>query len=154
MGDKLVTDSSPDDQGGGGISRLPSLCYSKKFEELCGYYMSLGMTYEQYWDGDCCMTKYFRRMDELKRSRNNEESWLLGCYIYDALLSVYPVFNALSKKKEPYPYRSSPFPITEREQIQADLDKKKREMYKSIEEMQEWAAAINKRRKEGKVDGN
>lgn len=57
MDGKLVTDLSSAEDGGGGRSRpSPSLRYGDKFEELCGYYMSLGMSYSDYWDGDNCMT--------------------------------------------------------------------------------------------------
>jgi hypothetical protein len=31
------------------------------------------MTPEQYWDGDSMLAKYYRKADELKRKRRNEE---------------------------------------------------------------------------------
>ena len=32
----------------------------KQFEKLCPYYISIGMTYEQFWFGDVSMTKAYQ----------------------------------------------------------------------------------------------
>ena len=150
MGGKLVTDLSPADREGGGESRQPSLRYGQKFEELCGYYMSIGMTYEDYWDGDNCKAKYYRQMDEMKRERKNYELWLQGAYFYEALLDVSPVFNPLNKKKNPFPYRESPIPITEHENVKLEEKSKKKKLQSGKEAMHILMVEINKRFEENK----
>lgn len=145
MGGKLVTDLSSDDSGGGGeTSRPPLLRYSDKFEELCGFYMSIGMTYEEYWDGDNCMTKYYRQMDNLNRERKNYDLWLQGAYIYEALLDASPVFNPLCAKKKPYPYRETPIPLTENENRKVEELNNQKKLENGREAMRAMMIEFNK----------
>ena len=153
MGDKLVA-GLPEDESEGGREKSP-LRYTDKFEELCPMYMSLGMTYSDYWDGDCVLTKYYRKKYELDRDRKNFELWLQGMYIYEALLDVYPVLNPLSKEKKPIPYRSEPIPLNNAENEKI----KERENLKKLEDgrraMMTLMDGINMRFKEkGVKDGN
>lgn len=102
------------DTGEGGISydSLSSITYTELFETHLPFFLSIGMTYEQYWDGDVQIAKFYRRAYEQKRERINEQLWLQGLYIYDALLRVAPAFRPMSKA-EPDKYMSEPLPITE-----------------------------------------
>ena len=148
MDGKLVTDLPSDDEtvGGGGNTSRPSpiLRYSDKFEELCGYYMSIGMTYEEYWDGDNCMTKYYREKFQLEQERMNRDLWLQGAYIYEALLDASPVFNPLSVKKKPLPYRENPVPLTERESKRLEELNKQKMMENGREAMRMMMVEFNR----------
>ena len=153
----MVTDLLSDDHEGGGESRPPSLRYGEKFEELCGYYMSIGMTYEDYWDGDNCKTKYYRKMDVLNKERRNYDLWLQGAYFYEALLDASPVFNPMSTKKNPFPYRDTPIPITENESEKVEIHEKEKRMQNGKDAMRILMTEINKRfeenkRKEGEMN--
>ncbi|MGN0558377.1 MAG: hypothetical protein ACI4IS_02885 [Acutalibacteraceae bacterium] len=80
------------------------------------FYLSIGMTYEQYWDGDCCLTKYYRKAYELKRDRENERAWLQGMYVYEALCDVAPIIRAFAKAgTKPLEYPEKPYAITQKE---------------------------------------
>lgn len=103
------------------------------------------MTYRDYWDGDCCMTKYYREAEELRRERVNSEMWLQAAYIYEALLDASPVFNPLSKQQKPYPFRSEPIPLTAAAEQQSEERKKRKQMEDGKEAMRAMMAAINKR---------
>jgi hypothetical protein len=71
------------------------------------------MTPEQYWDGDCRLTEIYRKADGIKQRRKNQELWLQGMYIYEALCDVAPILHAFAKKgTKPTPYSSEPYPIT------------------------------------------
>lgn len=154
MGDKLVTGLSSVEDGGGGRSRpSPSLRYGDKFEELCGYYMSLGMSYSDYWDGDNCMTKYYRQMDEMRKETRNTELWLQAAYIYEALLCASPVFNPLSKKGKPLPFRSEPIPITSAGSRESEERRKKKQLENGKEAMRAMMTAINSRFKKNQEKG-
>jgi hypothetical protein len=90
--------------------------------------MSIGMTYDEFWNQDVTMVRAFRKADELKRRRQNEILWMQGAYFRDALLST--VGNMFSGKgSTPIEYPKEPYPITE-DQIE---EKKERER-KSMEE--------------------
>jgi hypothetical protein len=75
--------------------------------------MAMGMTYEQFWDGDVWMVKAFRQADAIRRRRKNEELWLEGVYMAEALSAT--VGNMFSKGNK-HKYPSEPIPITAEEQ--------------------------------------
>lgn len=150
----MVTDLPSENGGDGGIGRpSPIVRYGDKFEELCGYYMSLGMSYHDYWDGDNCMTKYYREAEEIKKERRNSELWLQAAYIYEALLDASPVFNPLSKKNKPFPFRSEPIPITNTGSKKSEERKKKQMLENGKEAMRAMMAAFNERFKKTKKGG-
>lgn len=150
----MVTDLPSENGGDGGIGRpSPIVRYGDKFEELCGYYMSLGMSYHDYWDGDNCMTKYYREAEEIKKERRNSELWLQAAYIYEVLLDASPVFNPLSKKNKPFPFRSEPIPITNSGSKKSEERKKKQMLENGKEAMRAMMAAFNERFKKTKKGG-
>jgi hypothetical protein len=86
------------------------------FYDQFPYYLSIGMTSEQYWDGDPSLPKYYRKADELSKKRRNQELWLQGMYIYEALCDVAPILHSFAKKgTKPLPYPDHPYAITERD---------------------------------------
>lgn len=72
----------------------------------------MGMTYEQFWDGEPKMAAAYRRADQLRRKRENELLWLEGMYTAEALAST--VGNMFSKGHK-HKYPAEPFPVTEDE---------------------------------------
>jgi hypothetical protein len=78
--------------------------------------MSIGMSYDEFWNQDVNMVRAFRKADEMRKRRQNEVLWLQGCYIYEALCDVAPIFHAFAKKgTKPSPYPKEPYAITEEE---------------------------------------
>lgn len=93
-----MSDPLSSTEGSGGvITTAPLHSYGEKFEELFPYYLSLGMTEEQYWDKDCRLVIFYRKAEELRTSRKNQEMWLQGAYFYEALSRVSPLLHALPK---------------------------------------------------------
>ena len=88
--------------------------------------MSIGMTYDEFWNGDVHLVEVYRKADELRERRRNQELWLQGMYIYEALCDASPLFRTSFKKGviKPEPYAKEPYPITaeerrEREELAA-----------------------------------
>ena len=82
------------------------------------------MSFELFWDGDPTLVKYYRQADEMAKERRNEELWLQGMYIYEALCDVSPVLNSFAKKgTKPRKYSALPYPITEKQQRKIQEDK-------------------------------
>lgn len=78
--------------------------------------MSVGMTYDGFWNQDVTMVRAYRKADEMRKRRQNETLWLQGMYIYEALCDVAPVFHAFAKNgTKPNPYSKEPYAITEEE---------------------------------------
>ena len=79
--------------------------------------MSIGMPYNDFWNGDVSMVKAYRKAYELQEKRRNQELWLQGMYVYEALCDASPLFRFSMKKGavKPEPYAKEPYPITEAE---------------------------------------
>lgn len=146
MDNELVTGSASHAATGGGKSRQPVVSrYGEIFEEQCGYYMSMGMSYHDYWDGDSTMTKYYRDMYEVERDRQNELLWLQGMYFYEALCDASPILNSASRKRKPLPYRKQPIPLTKSANKKMKDRENKQRMNNGIEVMRQKMASINKK---------
>ena len=131
---------------GSGDSSAPPFTYTEKFYELFPYYLSIGMTYEQYWNGDCTLPKYYRKADEIRKERRNEELWLQGMYIYEALCDVSPVLHAFAKKgTKPQPYSEKPYAITEEQHQRVEEEKERKRVEKGKRFMEALMKSTNKR---------
>ncbi|MCD8201748.1 MAG: hypothetical protein LUD47_06775 [Clostridia bacterium] len=96
--------------------------------EECPVYMSMGMSYVEYWDGDIYAAAAYRKADEYRRARANEDAWLAGLYNMRAFASVMGA--ALGKKGQKSPeYPKEPYPVTQAEKDAA----KERSIKKTIE---------------------
>lgn len=82
--------------------------------------MSIGMTYDEFWNGDVRLVIPYRQAQELREKRRNQEMWMQGRYIYDALCDVSALFRFSMKKGsiKPEPYMKEPYPITEAELLE------------------------------------
>lgn len=104
------------------------------------FYLSLGMSAEEYWHGDPCLYAVYREAATLRREQENNAAWLNGLYVYNALQSVVGMFSwGLGGKKgqKPDPYTEYPFAFTERE--------KQAEKQRRIERTMKWIAEGQKR---------
>lgn len=148
----MVTEKSTDNDGDGRENRPSPLRYTKIFEEECGYYLSIGMTYLDYWDGDSTMVKYYRDKHKRELERQNFNHWMQGLYFYEALIDASPVFNPLSEKHEPYPYREELIPITEKAVRESEERQNQQKMQNGKNAMRAWMIEFNKQfeGKEGK----
>ena len=122
--------------GGELVENQPPKTYAEQFKEVCGWYMSIGMTYDEFWEGDALLPKYYREAHEYKQTQKNQDLWLQGMYIYEAVSVV--VGNALRKKgSTPQKYTEKPYCITklekQHEKEQQEIkEKKNREKPKAI----------------------
>ena len=146
MDSELVSSSLSATGGSEQNSSAPSFTYTEKFYELFPYYLAIGMTYEQYWNGDCTLTKYYRKADEIRKERRNEELWLQGMYVYEAICDVSPVLHAFAKKgTKPQPYSEKPYAITEAQQKRVEEEKERKIAEKGKRFMEALMKSNNKR---------
>lgn len=129
-------------------SKVESTPLTKLFEHECPYYMSYGMSFDEFWYGDPYLAKFYREAYKLKMRYDDVFMWKQGMYIYEALCDVSPILHAFSKKgTKPLQYRSMP--------MSEELKENKTEKEKEIEIMNEqlkariffdrWAKATQKR---------
>ena len=104
------------------------------------------MTYDQFWNDDPGLVRAFRRAAEIKSERKNQELWLQGMYIYDALCCASPIFRSFSKKgTRPAPYPTEPYALTASQQKKEKVSKEKRTYEKGKARMMAYMEAINAR---------
>lgn len=151
VSDSLSTDESAD-KGSERENRSASpFPYTEIFNKKFPYYLSIGMTEEQYWDRDCCLVKFYREAEEIRRERFNQEAWLQGMYIYDALARISPILHAFAKKgTKAQPYVEEAYPINKKTMEDAKLKKEKAKSQKGVRYMQAYMVANNKRFEERK----
>ena len=119
--------------------------YTAKFYEIFPFYLSIGMTPEQYWDGDSSLPKYYRKAHEIQRKRRNEDLWLQGMYIYEALCDVSPMLHAFAKRgTKPHPYTDHPYSLTRDDREEEQKLKEQRDREKAKQYMLGKMVNINK----------
>lgn len=111
MGD-CVTEQSPEQSG---TEKEPEKYpFSKLFHEVEAYYLSIGMTYNEFWRDDPSLAKVYRDAQELRERSANVEAWRNGQYMASALSST--VGNMFRKKGQPpIKYMEHPIPLTLKE---------------------------------------
>ena len=120
--------------------------YTDVFIKRCPYYLSIGMTEEQYWDKDCLLTKYYREAEEIRIEKANQMAWLQGMYIYDALARISPILRAFSKKgTKAQPYPEEPYPIGKKSAEDSKNKKEKENYDKAKRYMEAYMVQHNKR---------
>lgn len=100
------------------------------------------MTERQYWDGDCMLTRAYRKAEKLRLEQKNQELWLQGMYFYEALGDVSPLLHPFAKKgTKAVPYRSEPYPLYgegPRQETEQDIEN---ERLKATLYFKNWARA-------------
>ena len=128
-------------------SKVEFISLTKTFEELCPIYMSYGMSYDEYWYGEPFRTKYYRDSHKLKIKQKDEEMWIQGMYIYEALCKVSPILHAFSKKgTKPLPYSDKPYMSsikTNQSSVDKEQEIKNAQMIAQIH-FNNWARATRK----------
>lgn len=103
--------------------------FSEIFEEQFPFYLSIGMSSAEYWEGDPSLPRYFRKAFKMRQERENEQAWLHGLYVYDATISA---MTHLGKdKKDHKSYASKPYSF--------DPEEREKERKNEVEEAQAQA---------------
>lgn len=145
---ELLTDTVGDSKGDSDDSESP-LFIAKLLDECFPYYLSIGMTYDQYWNDDPNLVKAYRKAEEIRSHRRNVEMWIEGRYVYDGIMRLIPSLNAW-KPKEPLPYMDEPYPLSKEESEQRRLREEKRKQDEIKAKMQAFAVAYRNRNEEQK----
>ena len=131
---------------------------TQEFEKMCPQYMSIGMTYEQVWYEDVCMTKTYLKAFELKEKRETIKRkwtiWEQGLYIYEALCDVSPILRPFSKATKPLQYCEKPYEIDkyiddylkdEKEEKRKKEQEEKLEIIRTQIYIENWARAVQEK---------
>ena len=143
--------------GVGGKNAAPPLSLTAVFEKACPQYMAIGMTYDQYWDGDVYAHRMYREAEKVRLSRENQIAWLNGWYFYNAMLGVAPYVKAFSKAK-PHPYLKEPIDLWEEERRRKEEAEAKKRFERIMQKVEAFAKTFNekqqKQQMKSEVDSN
>ena len=115
---------------------------SEAFDDCFPFYLSIGMSSSEYWDGDSSLPRYFRRAFKMKQERDNELAWLNGLYVYDALMSSLSNFDQNKNNRKTYAKKPYSF---DKEELKKENDDKVKEAQAQAEVwMKSWASATKK----------
>ena len=90
--------------------------YTEVFEEVFPHCLSIGMTYEEFWYKDPHIVKYYLKAEKERLQRHNEEMWLQGFYVYQAIGAFAEILPAFPKKGAKIrPYLTEPVSLSEAE---------------------------------------
>ncbi len=119
---------------------LKSPKFVEIFDNYFPIYLSYGMSYEEYWNERPELVKAYRKAHEINLNRKNEELWMQGAYIRDAVAStVGSMFS-----KTPIKYPEEPYPITQR-QVESKREREARKKYERMKAIMEMAVKTTKR---------
>jgi hypothetical protein len=118
------------------------------FEKACPIYMSYGMSYNDFWYGSAFMTKFYRESHKLKIQEQDENNWMIGTYVYEAIMDCSPILRAFSKAKKPLPYAQKPYlydKLTEDKKTEEQKEQEKEaERLKFTIQMNNWFHATKR----------
>lgn len=123
--------------GGGNLAHS----YSQIFWDSLPIYMAMGMSAEEFWHRDPKLAEAYRKSYELKKYAENENMWLQGAYVYQALVSASPCFAF--QPQNPQPYLERPMPLDEKEAERMRLEREADEYEKMKARFREQVSAIN-----------
>lgn len=132
-------------------SKVEYTSLTELFEKQCPIYMSYGMSYDEFWYGDAYRTKFYCEAYKIKVRQKDEELWMQGMYIYEALCDVSPILHAFSKKgTKPLQYSKKPY-LAESEVAKTKIEKEQaaeNERLKAILHFNNWSRALKKQFKD------
>lgn len=104
-------------------------------------YLVMGMTADEYWNGDPQLVKSYREAEKIRKDRMNEQNWLMGMYVYDAMCRVAPILHVFAPGgTKAHPYPEQPYALTVREQEDREEAKKRKAMEEAKRYMEQFAA--------------
>ena len=89
--------------------------YTEIFEECFPFYLAIGMSSAEYWEGTPMLAQYYRKAYHIKQDEMNKKAWLQGMYVYDAVsTALYNALRGMGKgnppardyAKQPYDFKN------------------------------------------------
>lgn len=121
--------------------------------------MAMGMTYDEYWDGEVQMHKQVRKAYRIKQEHADYQAWLNGMYVCEAIATCF------SGKKKAHKYPSEPYSTKQREEQERHREQVRKERAAADVRfnayMTAWMSMVNKsmkgkemKSKGGETDGS
>lgn len=112
------------------------ITYSELFERECPRYMSMGMTYKDYWEGDNDLPKFYRKKHEYDLQHMNEMAYLQGAYVAKAIAACF------SNGEIQYPEKPDLLNLSINKEIIAEEERLQAEQY--TKQLREYMQMLGK----------
>lgn len=140
---------TPSSGGAGKADAEQAVCkpwFAEYADNLCSYYMSIGVPYETYWDGDFTELRYYREAEEYRQERDNYAAWLQGLYVYKAVGCLAPILHAFAKRgTKPDKYPEKPYSATERQRKAEEETEKAKKQADVQNQASSWISAMRQK---------
>lgn len=137
-----IPSSTVEVEGEGSNTQTLDTC-REIFDKAFPHYLVMGMTYDDFYNRDHTLTIAYRKAYDIKRKKDNEDMWLQGAYVYEAISRVAPLLIPFNKRPKPEPYLDKPYPIYSKEL--PDDAKSKAATDRGLAYMQSMMLSVNKK---------
>lgn len=109
-------------------SKPENKTYTEIFEECFPFYLSIGMTYKEFWEGDVTLPKFYREAEKQRQRQqlesDNFKCWLQGKYFFEALCCASPLLRTSFGKGEirAHEYRDKPYEFADTPQTKSKVE--------------------------------
>ena len=134
MGSELVSDL-PENQ--------KKMSMTEIFWEAYPAYLSMGMSSDEYWNGDARACRAYRKKRETELRLQDEMLHRQGAYFYHALIAVAPYLNSF-KPQQPDAYIQ---PLSHMEKERERKEAEQKQINNNVAMFQAWAESFNQSRK-------
>lgn len=111
----------------------------------------MGMTYEQFWEQDSWLVRYYRKAYEIKQEEFNRNAWLQGMYVYEAIADIAPILHAFAKKgTKARKYSEKPYEFKKPDKPTKRLSKRDAEAKAKSDKVQAMMLAFMKKQSDEK----
>ena len=140
MGSELLTEVTP----------TQNKTNTQIFEECFPFYLAIGMSYAEYWEGDPKLAQYYRKAYLFRQEEFNNNAWLQGMYIYDAVsTALHNALRGMGKTKPPAKdYAKKPYDIFRKEKTP---EEKALEVQKEQEKAAAWMESFVQQNKRARA---
>lgn len=91
------------------------------FDEHCPYYLSIGMSYDEFWFENPLRVIAYRKALQIKSEVKKYEFWEQGAYFYESLVNTSVLFRDFVKQGKATPYPERPYGIEEAKKSEDEL---------------------------------
>ena len=137
MGGELLSDPSEEPK---------RISMSEIFWEAYPAYLTMGMSSDEYWNGDARACRAYRKKQEEELKLQDEMLWRQGAYIYHALICVAPYFNSIKPQRPEEYIKPFSFMAEERNRKEAEQN----QINRGVAAFQVWADNFNRTRNNGR----
>lgn len=130
--------------------------YTDIFYDALPYYLSIGMTASEFWEGDVFLTEAYYEANVYKKKQINEFMHLQGFYVYQAVATVVSNIHFDKRHHKANSYMSEPLNVymTKEERIAKKRIKEEKEKQAIVAYLNELAKNWENKSRRTTEDGN